>query len=96
VVRAAAWLMPEISRFYGIIIRMYEEFDSRHLPHFHARYGEFEASFDLETSRVLAGRVPARQARLIVRWSELHRAELRENWRRLQSGQTRVPVDPLE
>lgn len=56
--------MPEISRFYGIIIRMY--FDDHAPPHFHAYYGEHEALIDLNTLAVLYGKLPARALGLTV------------------------------
>ncbi len=74
---------------------MFAEFDTRHVPHFHASYGEFEASFAIDSARLLAGTMPRRQMRLIVHWAEIHRTELEENWRELQSGGRRIPIDPL-
>ncbi|MDF0665398.1 MAG: DUF4160 domain-containing protein [Nitrospira sp.] len=58
--------MPIISMFYGIIIRMYL-LDSKHhhLPHIHARYGEFEASIAIGDAEILAGEMPRKQLRLV-------------------------------
>ena len=76
--------MPEISRFYGIIITMYHESGRHELAHFHARYGEYRASFAIETPALLAGAMPRRQQHLILAWAELHQQELLENWQRAQ------------
>ena len=46
--------MPELSRFYGIIIRMYSEAGPHHVPHFHAYYGDDEAVFRLAPIELLA------------------------------------------
>jgi len=75
--------MPTISWFYGIAIRM---FVVDHPPHFHAAYGEFEATVSIETGEVLEGRLPRRAARMVSEWAALHRAELLANWEIARRG----------
>jgi hypothetical protein len=70
--------MPEISRFYGIIIYMY--FKDHLPPHFHAFYGDKEAQFSIETGDVINGNLPRKQVRLVQAWVELHRQELFDNY----------------
>lgn len=85
--------MPEISRFFGIVIRMYaNEHDP---PHFHAVFGEYRASFEIETGR-LTGRFPRDRERLILAWLGIHRAELLECWRRARRGVPPGRIEPLE
>lgn len=72
--------MPEISRFRGIIIRMFYEFGRHQRPHFHAVYGEYMASFTIDPPALLAGSMPRKQLHLILAWAELHQEELMENW----------------
>ena len=80
--------MPSISRFRGISIYMYTERGVPHrLPHFHAYYGEYLASFALTPPTLLEGSLPRRQQRLVLAWAELHQQELNENWQRVQNGQ---------
>jgi len=88
--------MPELSRFFGIVIRMYVEAGPHHTPHFHAYYQESVAVFGIEPIETIAGELPLRQRRLVEAWAEIHRGELRENWSRLQSGRSRRPIDPLQ
>ena len=89
--------MPELSRFYGIIIRMYMEAgEPHHLPHFHAYYQEDVAVFSLNPIDMIAGSLPRRQRRLVEAWAELHVEELAADWERLQTGETPVPIDPLD
>jgi hypothetical protein len=89
--------MPELCRFFGIIIRMYMEVGvPHHLPHFHAYYQDDVAIFSLEPIDLMAGQMPRRQRRLVEAWAELHQAELLDDWRRLQDGQTPKPIEPLE
>lgn len=67
---------------------MYTERDAPHrLPHFHAYYGEYLASFAINPPSLLEGSLPRRQLRLVLAWAELHQDELEENWRRVQNGQ---------
>jgi hypothetical protein len=72
--------MPEISRFYGIIIRIFYEVGRHQLPHFHAAYGEYVASFTIDPPTLLAGVMPRKQMNLIIAWAELHQEELLHNW----------------
>ena len=88
--------MPELSRFYGIIVRMYAEFGAPHqLPHFHAYYQENVAIYRLSPVELLSGGLPKRQQRLVEAWAELHEQELITDWERLQSGQKPLPIEPL-
>ena len=88
--------MPEISRFFGIIIRMYVEAGGpHHRPHFHAYYQDSVAVYAIDALEALAGSLPRRQRRLVEAWAELHQDELEGNWRLLQSGRLPHKIDPL-
>ncbi len=88
--------MPELSRFYGIIIRMFVEVGTpHHRSHFHAYYQEQVAIFSLQPVELIAGELPKRQQRLVEAWAELHQAELLADWRLLQAGQRLLPIAPL-
>ena len=89
--------MPELSRFFGIIIRMYMEVgEPHHSAHFHAYYQNDVAIFSLEPIDLIAGSMPRRQRRLVEAWAELHQLELIADWQRLQAGQRPLPIEPLE
>ena len=89
--------MPELSRFHGIVIRMYMEVGlPHHRSHFHAYYQDEVGVFGLDPIELIAGSMPRRQKRLIEQWAELHRDELLEDWRRLQAGRPPIPIDPLD
>ena len=89
--------MPELSRFFRIIIRMYfEAAGPHHLPHFHAYYQDDVAAVGLEPIDLIAGGLARRQLRLVEAWAELHQEELLANWQRLQAGQPPIPIAPLE
>ena len=89
--------MPELSRFYGIIIRMFSEPSARHhSPHFHAYYQEHIAVFSILPVTVLAGSLPQRQQRLVEAWAELHQDELLADWRLLEQGRKPSPINPLQ
>jgi hypothetical protein len=86
--------MPEISRFFGIVIRMY--FDDHGPPHFHVSHAGVEAKVRIDPLGVLRGDLPPRVLALVVEWARLHRTELLENWRRLRGDLTTLPIPPLE
>ncbi len=85
--------MPERTRFYGIIVRMF--FNDHLPPHFHAYYGSDEALIAIETLSLFAGRLPPRAMGLVVEWASLHQDELREAWRRAQSLEPPGRIAPL-
>lgn len=88
--------MPELSRFFGIIIRMFVETgEQHHRAHFHAFYQKHAAVFAVDTIERLSGSLPKPQQRLVEAWAEIHRAELQHDWELLQSGQPPVKIDPL-
>jgi hypothetical protein len=86
--------MPELSRFFGIVIRM---FYSDHEPaHFHAIYGEHEVLIEVETLSVFRGSLPRRAVALVLEWAALHRSELLDDWRRARSGEKLNEIEPLD
>lgn len=87
--------MPELSRFYGIIVRMYCEPVPHRALHFHAHYGDDVVVYGLNPIEVLARSLPRRQARLVEAWAELHQPELITDWERLQAGRELLPIEPL-
>ena len=89
--------MPELSRFFGIIIRMYMEAgEPHHTPHFHAHYQDDAAVFSLDPVELIAGSLPRRQRRLVEAWAEVHERELVAAWQLLQTGEVPEPIDPLD
>lgn len=89
--------MPEISRFFGIVIRMFVEAGAvHHTPHFHAYYQGHAAVFSIFPVELIAGELPKTQRRLVEAWAELHQRELRLDWDRLQAGRPAVPIAPLQ
>ena len=90
------FLVPELSRFLGIIIRMYAEADApHHRAHFHAYYQDNVGIFRIEPVEMIAGELPARQRRFVEAWAELHQQELLVDWDRLQGGEKPLPIEPL-
>ena len=88
--------MPELSRFFGIIIRMYMEAGvQHHTPHFHAYYQDEVAVYGIDPVELMAGGLPKRQQRMVEAWAELHQHELLEDWQRLHAGQAPQPIAPL-
>lgn len=85
--------MPEICRFFGIIIRMF--FEDHDPPHFHAEYSGKKAIFDFR-GNILKGDLGSRTATKLVReWIDLHVSELEENWKLASSGEGLEKIDPL-
>jgi hypothetical protein len=85
--------MPEISRFLGIVIRMY--YRDHQPPHFHAEYGEYEVKVYLETG-IVEGRFPRRALEHVLEWYHLHKAELTDDWARATARKPLSPIPPLE
>ncbi|MGZ5152674.1 MAG: DUF4160 domain-containing protein, partial [Vulcanimicrobiaceae bacterium] len=77
--------MPELSRFFGIIIAMY--YNDHVPPHFHAKYGNDEATIRIDTGEILEGYLSTRTKRLVEEWRLLHQTELLDDWSRAQARQ---------
>jgi Domain of unknown function (DUF4160) len=86
--------VPELCRFYGIVIRMY--YDEHPPPHFHAVYQEAEAVVRIDTLDITRGALPRRAHALVLEWALAHRDDLRENWTRMENGEALVPSPPLD
>jgi hypothetical protein len=85
--------MPELSRFLGIVIAMY--YRDHAPPHFHAVYGEFEVTMEIETGKV-TGAFPKRALAHVREWRELHRDELLEAWSNACARRPLKRIEPLE
>ena len=89
--------MPEISRFYGVIILMFMEPNApHHRPHFHAYYQKDVAIYAVDSIEIIAGSFPIRQQRLVEAWAEIHQEELLSDWDLLQTGQPPLQIEPLK
>jgi len=86
--------MPEISRFYGIVIKMF--FDDHNPPHFHALYGEYEVLININSFGVFAGKLPPRALGLVIEWATQHRDELLNNWEKAQRQEPLSKIEPLD
>lgn len=85
--------MPEISRFLGVVIRMY--YRDHAPPHFHATYGDYEITVEIETG-VTEGKFPRRAMTAVLDWFALHQVELQENWERARREEPLLDIEPLE
>jgi hypothetical protein len=85
--------MPVISTFYGILIYMY--WNDHAPPHFHAKYGEFQALINIKDFSVIEGKLPPKALGLVVEWASIHREELLENWELGIEGKTFKKIEPL-
>jgi hypothetical protein len=83
--------MPEISRFYGIVIRMY--WADHQPPHFHAAYGSDQVQVRIDPVGLLRGRLPPRILAMVVEWAALHEGELLADW---QLAEDCRELDPIE
>jgi Domain of unknown function (DUF4160) len=89
--------VPRISAFFGITIYMYFADSNRHaVPHFHAKYGDYEAVYSIPDGDRLAGSFPNRQERLVQGWAALRAAELEQAWQRAVNMEQPEPVEPLK
>jgi hypothetical protein len=86
--------MPELSRFYGIIIRMF--YGGHPPPHFHAVYQDQQIRVDINTLEVIEGGMNRRAQALVLEWAALHRAELRRAWELASTNETPFKIAPLE
>ncbi len=86
--------MPEISRFFGIVIGMY--YKEHGVPHFHAKYAGQTGVFSIPDLRLLEGNLPKRVVALVLEWAFEHRDELAENWKLAEAKKPLKDITPLE
>ena len=86
--------MPEISRFFGIVIHMYYREHGR--PHFHAIYGEHEVVIDISSGELISGKMPGRVLGLVQQWYALHQTELADNAVQASHHQVLTKIASLE
>ena len=84
--------MPVLSRFYGIIIRMYFQQSEHNPPHIHAIYGEHVAAIDFQEKIIIEGELPKKALELVMEWITIHEKELKEIW----DTQNFKNIEPLE
>jgi Domain of unknown function (DUF4160) len=86
--------MPQISRFFGIIISMY--FNDHNPPHFHAQYGAEECLINILDLSVIQGKIPSRALGMVIEWAALHREELLANWENARNLEPITRILPLQ
>lgn len=86
--------MPEICRFFGIVVQMY--YADHDPPHFHVRYSGQRALIEIETQAILRGSLSPRTLGLVAEWAMLHQRELLEDWDLARAEAQLKPIDPLE
>lgn len=85
--------MPEISRFFGIVIKMY--FDDHNPPHFHAEYADYCAAICIKNFTILDGYLPPKAHSLVTEWASLYQKELLKNWDNLKESHSFKKIKPL-
>lgn len=86
--------MPTISEFFGILILMY--YSDHAPPHFHARYGDYEALIQISPLGILKGKLPPRALSLVMEWAQIHQEQLMEDWNYAVSNKKLQKIPPLE
>ena len=83
--------MPEVARFYGIVIKMFFKPKEHEPSHIHALYGEYMGEFNIKTMKMIQGDLPRKAQELVTEWLSIHQAELQEMW----DSQTVRKLPPL-
>ncbi len=85
--------MPEVARFYGIIIQFF--YNDHAPPHFHAVYGEFDAQVNIDDFSIIKGKLPKRAHELVILWASQHKDDLLREWELSRNEQPLFKIDPL-
>ena len=86
--------MPEISRFYGIVIQMF--YKNHEPPHIHITHNEYKAKVSIKELKLLSGEFPRRGLQLILDWIELHKEELLKEWELMKKDKPLFKIKPLK
>lgn len=85
--------MPEISRFYGIII--YLLWQDHNPPHIHFTYGDYDCNVNI-LDGIVEGKAPAKVIAKVTEWIAIHEKELLELWEKAQNGEELHKIEPLK
>ena len=72
--------VPEISRFYGIVIKMFFKPKEHEPSHIHALYGEYMGEFNIRTLEMIEGELQKKAQELVTEWLKLHQTALQTMW----------------
>jgi hypothetical protein len=86
--------MPEISRFFGIVIKMF--YEDHNPPHFHAEYGGEKVLIEIRTLSVFSGGLSPRAMGLVIEWATLHQQELLADWEKARAHEELKEIEPLK
>jgi hypothetical protein len=90
-------IMPTISIFYGIVIRMFfRDVEKHSLPHLHADYQRQITVYSITDKRILAGTLPANKNKLVINWIEIHKEDLLSNWQCAVHGKHTFSIKGLD
>ena len=84
--------MPIISRFYGMIIKMFFLASEHNAPHIHVIYGEYVGVIDIRTTEMIQGDLPNKALKIVQEWTQIHQEELLKMWE-TQDIQPLPPID---
>lgn len=85
--------MPEISRFFGIIVSLF--WRDHNPPHIHFTYGDYECSMSI-VDRVVDGKAPAKVIAKVNEWIDIHESEILSAWEKAQNGEKIEKITPLK
>ncbi|WP_405598596.1 MULTISPECIES: DUF4160 domain-containing protein [unclassified Pseudoalteromonas] len=92
--------MPELCRFFGIVIYMYREIGGKHhYPHIHASHAGRKAVFNIETAELMEGSFSKKERKLVEAWLVIRKDKLNQNWSRLNTTSgtpSFFKIDPLK
>lgn len=89
--------MPIVSQFYGIIIRIYfNDTEKHYLEHIHVQYNEYDAVYSIKNIKLIEGKLPQKQHKLVIAWMEIHKDELSALWKVSQNDGEIFKIDPLK
>jgi len=86
--------MPTISEFFGILILMF--YGDHAPPHFHARYGDYEALIRISPAEVLKGNLPPRALSLVLEWAKIYEKQLMDDWNHAANNKKLQKIPPLQ
>lgn len=85
--------MPTICILNGV--KIYMNYNEHLPPHFHAQYGEYTCAITIEGVQILAGTMPTKQLKMIIKWANFYQQELKREWKLAEEQKELFPINPL-
>jgi len=88
------FIIGELDRFDGIIVRIYPEKGGKHnMPHIHVYYNEYSCIISILDGKILDGNIPIKQKIIMYQWLIKYKEIILLKWIELIEGKSITKIE---